>query len=108
MATDCQTAAQNGAVSEINGTRPLKSTRRHGPFFGVSDMRHGFLQDSNMGHDNFLKSTGRHYCFLKSARNFGTPPPSRGGGGHSGTEWLPTAKRLHRMEQCPKLMALDP
>ena len=23
--------------------------RRHGPFWGVSDMRHGFLQDSDMG-----------------------------------------------------------
>ena len=27
-------------------------------FFGLSDMRHGLLKDSDMGHDHFLKSTG--------------------------------------------------
>ena len=27
-------------------------------FFGLSDMRHGLLKDSDMGHDYFLKSTG--------------------------------------------------
>ena len=27
-------------------------------FLGLSDMRHGFLRDSDMGHGNFLNSTG--------------------------------------------------
>ena len=26
--------------------------------WGLSDMRHGLLKDSNMGHDYFSKSTG--------------------------------------------------
>ena len=26
-------------------------------FLGLSDMRHGFLKDSDMGHGSFLKST---------------------------------------------------
>ena len=26
--------------------------------FGLSDMRHGLLKDSDMRHDHFLKSTG--------------------------------------------------
>ena len=56
--------AHQKAVSErrlfevVYGPRLLKSTRQHGPFGELSDVRHGLLKDSDMGHGNFLHSTG--------------------------------------------------
>ena len=37
-------------------------------FLGLSDMRHGLLKDSDMGHDHFLKSTGKTGALLKFDR----------------------------------------
>ena len=46
-------------VRHIGNRIPKIDTATWGAL-GLRDMRHGVLKDGDMGHGNFLKSTGRH------------------------------------------------
>ena len=62
------------------GPRPLKSTRRHGPFWAYNivtcdmDFFNIVTWDMAVSYDHLSNPTGQHDRFLRLTRDIGTPP----------------------------------